>query len=524
MLVAYVALLLLSLFVCLNMQFGMGWEALLDSPIGDRLRLAADAIGTALNSSDMKEWDALLTSFGTKYGATFYLFDPFGKQLAGSEVSLPLAIRSQLERAEFPSPPAIGHMLLRPAFPPALGLSSAVCNAFPGLGAPGNLHAPLPISLSAESHRFENVPIYKVPHLPPMVKFVSSSNNQLWICIVVPIFDNAHHLLAPARLLIFLDSFWRSPLLFDFRFLGLVIAAVVLFTLIFWWPFVQSITSRLAALTYATKKIADGDFDTRTNASYGDELGQLAQAINLMADRLKAFLQSQRRLVGDISHELVTPLARMDMAIELLDSAQGQERNELISDIKEEIRGMHHLVDEILALTKAGLKAKATEVTTVSVAEMVSSVLRQLRATGIAVSVDDLNVLADPLLLGRALSNVLRNSLNYAGDTATIKITTQNLNQWTSILVQDTGPGVPADSVAHLGEPFFRPEYSRNRESGGAGLGLAIAKSCIEHCGGSIEFSNRAEGGFQVEIRLRAAVAKPELNSPNILNNCQIQS
>ncbi len=467
---AYVGVLLLTLFTCLNMRFGMDWEALLNSPAGDRLILVADAINTTLCSNDENEWDAVLRSYGAKYGARFLLFDSKGQQLAGDPLTLPPAVRSKLEHPNF------RHTI--PLSPPEF----------------------------SDDKKF----LAKHGHVPPIVRWAASINRELWIGIAVSSMDGAHNISMPVSLVVVLDNFWHTSLLFDFGFVIIAIGAVVIFTLAFWWPFAYSITSRIRALTVASQKIADGDLDTRTNPGFCDELGQLAISINLMGDRLKAFLQAQKRVVGDISHELVTPLARLDMAIELLQSAEGSDKVELLSEIKEEIRDMHHLVGEILAFTKAGLKGKPTELVVLSVEDVVQGVVAQLRAKDVAVKVDpDLRVVADPLFFSRAISNVVRNCLRYAGDLAVVEIVGRQDDNWVSIFILDRGPGVPQDSIQHLGEPFFRPEYSRNRESGGAGLGLAIAKSCIESCGGTIEFGNRPGGGFQVEIRLQEGASQP---------------
>lgn len=127
----------------------------------------------------------------------------------------------------------------------------------------------------------------------------------------------------------------------------------------------------------------------------------------------------------------------------------------------------------------------------------------------------DISVMAEANLLDRALSNLLRNSLRYAGEQAHITI---NANHVTgsgavaagrggkiAIAIRDNGPGVPEDSLASLGEPFFRPEASRNRSFGGVGLGLAIVKSCVAACHGTTVIRNIKPHGLEVEISLASA-------------------
>jgi two-component system sensor histidine kinase CpxA len=115
---------------------------------------------------------------------------------------------------------------------------------------------------------------------------------------------------------------------------------------------------------------------------------------------------------------------------------------------------------------------------------------------------EQIEVTADPLLLSRAFSNVLRNSVRYAGNSGLITIGQVENTSQVAILISDCGPGVPEEALKRLAEPFFRPEASRSRSLGGVGLGLAIVKSCIEACDGTLYLRNRPQGGFEVEIRL----------------------
>jgi two-component system sensor histidine kinase CpxA len=108
-------------------------------------------------------------------------------------------------------------------------------------------------------------------------------------------------------------------------------------------------------------------------------------------------------------------------------------------------------------------------------------------------------------LLARALGNLVRNALRYAGESGPVRVTATRAGGTVVITVDDEGPGVPPADLDRLGEPFFRPELARTREGGGVGLGLAIVRSSIAACGGEVRFSNRAPRGFRAEIRLPAA-------------------
>jgi two-component system sensor histidine kinase CpxA len=168
---------------------------------------------------------------------------------------------------------------------------------------------------------------------------------------------------------------------------------------------------------------------------------------------------------------------------------------------------MSTLVNELLAFTKAGLRPQDVVRTAVSLAPLARDVLAREDAGGrVTLSVaDDLLVTVEPHLLSRALGNLVRNALRYAGEAGPIAVTAARENTQVSLVVEDNGPGVPAADLDRLGEPFFRPELARTRESGGVGLGLAIVRNSIAACGGEVRFSNRTPHGFRAEIRLAAA-------------------
>ena len=117
----------------------------------------------------------------------------------------------------------------------------------------------------------------------------------------------------------------------------------------------------------------------------------------------------------------------------------------------------------------------------------------------------NISVLADRLLLDRAISNVLRNSVRYAGASGQIKVVAVQEGTEVILTIADNGPGVSEEALKHLGQPFYRPEASRNRASGGYGLGLAIVKSCMEACQGSMAIRNCQPLGLHVELRLKSS-------------------
>ena len=117
---------------------------------------------------------------------------------------------------------------------------------------------------------------------------------------------------------------------------------------------------------------------------------------------------------------------------------------------------------------------------------------------------EELDVMSRPDYLERALANLIRNAVRYAGHAGPITVSARNGDGQATIVVADRGPGVPEVELEEIFKPFYRPELSRQRETGGTGLGLAIVKSCIEACNGAVVCRNRKPAGFEVEIRLAA--------------------
>jgi two-component system sensor histidine kinase CpxA len=162
-----------------------------------------------------------------------------------------------------------------------------------------------------------------------------------------------------------------------------------------------------------------------------------------------------------------------------------------------------------MSFSKAGLGAGKTALvpTDVNAIAQQAAVREATGAAGIVVEIPEaVSALAEPNLLMRALSNLLRNAVRYAGAGGPITISAKRQGDFVLISVADSGPGLPAEELERVFAPFYRLDASRNRDTGGAGLGLAIVKSCVEASGGSVICRNREPHGLEVEIRLRAAL------------------
>jgi two-component system sensor histidine kinase CpxA len=312
----------------------------------------------------------------------------------------------------------------------------------------------------------------------------------------------------PVTLLGRTPSLGISPLMFNPRPWILCAGGIVLFSILFWIPMARDLTRSISSMSRATESIAEGRFDVQVAEARQDELGRLSHAINRMAGRLKDFVTGQKRFLGDAAHELCSPLARMEIALGILEERSGQETLGLVRDVREEVTHMRKLANELLSFSKASLGETHVKLEPVRVAEVVAAALYQEKSDAGLIELavpDDLRVLGHFELLQRAVANLVRNALRYAGEAGPISITARREAEFVFITVDDLGPGVAPDELGKLFDPFYRADPSRTSETGGVGLGLAIVKTCVEACGGVVSATNRNPHGLEIRIRLASA-------------------
>lgn len=328
-----------------------------------------------------------------------------------------------------------------------------------------------------------------------------------WIGIPIPLFLEPLKPPLHAMLLAGSDSITGNGFFFDPLPWMIVAAAVILISVLMWIPMVRNITRPLARMTRATENIARGQFDTSIDEPRADEIGRLAKAVNHMTMRLSAFVKGQKRFLGDVAHELGAPIARIQFGLGALEQRVQEENRKRVADVMEDVDHMSKLVNELLVLSRAEMKTETVTLGPMDLLPAVQEAVNRETRQGatIIVQVDKaLRVVASPGLLTRALANLLRNAVKYAGNDGPIHVHAEKRTDAVEIAVRDSGPGVPEDFLEQLFEPFFRPEPSRNRDSGGVGLGLAIVKTCIETCRGTVSAHNLTPRGFAVTITLKS--------------------
>lgn len=280
------------------------------------------------------------------------------------------------------------------------------------------------------------------------------------------------------------------------------------------------ISAPVGKLRAGVRRLAEGDLTVRVSprmAGRRDELADLGHDFDLMAGRIESLVLSQRRLLGDISHELRSPLARMAVALEFARQRSGPQASGALDRIEREAERLNELIGQLLTLTQLEMDSKEPEKTEFDLSELVGEVAadadfeaRGLDRTVRVIESEECSVVGDAALLRSAVENVVRNAVRYTAKNTEVEITLHcrrnDANAAAIISVRDHGEGVPADALKDLFRPFYRVADARDRQTGGTGLGLSITQRAVLLHGGSVEAANAPGGGLRVEIRLPAAV------------------
>jgi two-component system sensor histidine kinase CpxA len=262
------------------------------------------------------------------------------------------------------------------------------------------------------------------------------------------------------------------------------------------------------ALQKAVERFGRGDLTARVNSTRGDELGQLARTFDRMAERLVTLLAAEHRLLLDISHELRSPLARLGVAIELARSGDDLETN--LNRIQKESDRLNSLVGQLLQVTRAEGDPASLRRDPIRLDELVAQLVEdsQIEASARGCRLEyngkePVTIHGDAELVRRAVENLIRNAIRYAPPATPVEVSVSRRDAKAVVVVRDSGPGVPEESLERIFDAFYRVDSDRNRNSGGIGLGLSIARRAIQLHKGDIRARN-VHPGLEVELELPA--------------------
>ncbi|MEE4271261.1 MAG: ATP-binding protein [Thermoanaerobaculales bacterium] len=307
---------------------------------------------------------------------------------------------------------------------------------------------------------------------------------------------------SPPRLIHLLDPqalVWRLGLLF-----------LVVGGLSFWLA--RYLTSPVAPLRRATRRLSSGDLSARVGGRVTrrrDEIGELARDFDAMAGRIEDLVASRERLLRDVSHELRSPLARLVVALELARTRAGEGAEGPLDRIEREAARLDELIGQLLLLERLEAGAVEPDVVDVDLPVLLDEIVADAGFEAAADGTDvELETVGDGRVSGRAdllrsaFDNIIRNAVHHADPGTAVEVRLADGGGGVTVTVRDRGSGVPEEDLAKLFEPFFRVGEARDRASGGAGLGLAIAARAVRAHGGEISAENHAEGGLVVTVRL----------------------
>lgn len=284
----------------------------------------------------------------------------------------------------------------------------------------------------------------------------------------------------------------------------------------------RSIARPLDRLARTARALGGGDLSTRTGLSRRDELGDVARAFDEMAERLVAVLRGQTELIANVAHELRTPLARIRVALDLAADGDAEVARSSLAEIGADLAELERLVSDVLASARmdlAGNTAASGELqlhrVPLEIADLVGGSVDRLRgrfperAVTVALGPGLPGVEGDPVLLRRALDNLLDNARKYSPPDTSIQVRAAATPCGVAVEVVDRGEGIAAEDLERLFTPFFRADRSRNRATGGVGLGLALSRRIVRAHGGDLVARSGPGEGTTLTLTLPARPPAP---------------
>jgi len=283
------------------------------------------------------------------------------------------------------------------------------------------------------------------------------------------------------------------------------------------------LTSPLKKVSATVRAFAEGNLEARVSPSLGnrrDELADLGREFDHMAERIEGLISSQKRLLADISHELRSPLARLNVALELARRNTNGKAEAALDRIEQETERVNQLVGQLLSITRLESGAEQVPPEKVVLHELVVQVVDdanfEANARGKqvkAVHLEPSSLMGSYELLRSGVENVVRNAIRYTESNTAVEVALRVRLGTAVLTVRDHGPGVPDADLQHIFEPFYRVSEARERSSGGVGLGLSIAERTVKLHGGSLRAENLPDG-LLVTIELPLAGSQQTAQAP----------
>jgi two-component system sensor histidine kinase BaeS len=277
------------------------------------------------------------------------------------------------------------------------------------------------------------------------------------------------------------------------------------------FQFARHLGRPIQALRSGTRQLTDGNYAMRMPVQGRDELGQLTRDFNQLAERLQQNEASRKQWIADIAHELRTPLAILRGEIEALQDGINQPDQHTLASLHQEATHLQRLVDDLYNLSMSDSGALSYRKETLDILALLRETLalhatqlqeQSLHTDTLGIGIEPALIQGDPQRLQQLFKNLLENSLRYTDKPGQLRISTNINNGWIDIRFEDSAPGVPDDALPRLFERLYRVESSRNRATGGAGIGLSICRNIVDAHDGSISASHSTLGGLELLVHL----------------------
>src|SRR2546428_7477346 len=296
-------------------------------------------------------------------------------------------------------------------------------------------------------------------------------------------------------------------------FIGIISSGLVCYLL------ARYLTAPVVRLRAATHRLATGDLSARAGVPRSrrhDEMAELVRDFDAMAERLEKLVNARSRLLNDISHELRSPLARLNVALGLARQRTGPEAHSALERIDLEANRLNELIGELLTIARLESGDQSRQKSPIHLGELVEEIARDADFEAQScnchvhcVIAEEPVVMGVPILLHSAIENVVRNAARYTAEGTGVQVRLEHGESPSGpeavIRVTDSGPGVPAEALDKLFRPFYRIDDARGRQTGGVGLGLAITERAVRLPRGPVAATNPPPGGLVVAIRLPPA-------------------
>jgi signal transduction histidine kinase len=302
-----------------------------------------------------------------------------------------------------------------------------------------------------------------------------------------------------------------APMMLPRRQAGFYLVISVLGLAALAFVLTRSVADPVRRMVAMTGRLAAGDLSARTGLERRDELGELARALDTLGGRLQQAHLAERELMANVSHELRTPLARIRVALELAEAGDGEAARQSLKDITTDLLELQTLLDDVFTVARLastqGTAALPLRLEAVSLTTLLQRVQRRfaelwpthrLELPEAPLALVD----ADPMLLRRAIDNLVDNAAKYSAPGSAVRLGADEAQGMVHLRIADEGCGVAPDELERVFTAFFRSERSRSRASGGVGLGLTLARSIVEAHGGTLRLESDGVSGTTAVLSL----------------------